>query len=554
MRLHWWVLAILCAVATLGHATFVAGMVRQAAAAEVATSVDDIFAAWTSETPGCTVGVGVEGRTVVEKGFGQADLERRVPMAGDTIVEAGSVSKQFTAAAVLLLAADGKLSLDDPVRTYIPEVPDYGTPITIRQMLTHTSGLRDWGSVAGIGGWPRTTRVHTHAHVLDILARQTSLNFAPGTRWSYSNSGYNLAAILVARVSGMPFADFTRQRIFEPLGMTSTSWRDDHTRVVPRRALAYSREDDGYHTDMPFENVHGNGGLLTTVGDLLRWTANYRSHGVGDAAFVTEQTTPGRFADGRPHDYGMGLWMDTYRGTRQIRHSGSTAGYRAYLAIFPDHQTSVAVLCNAAHADAAALTYKVADRILGPVLAPAKELTGAHSLTDAETAALVALYRHTATGVPRRIVPNGRGVRVERGPILAAANPTTLVTAEAARWVFDGRGSVRVTDRFGTVDLLERVEPFTPDAGALRGFEGRYSSTDAEATLMVAVDGDALVIRRRPDTVMRLTPLYADVFSGAIGTVIFRRDESGRVRALSVSQDRVWDMRFEREGPASPPR
>ncbi len=547
MKAQKWVFAILFVLPTLSPSIFAARIEGQAAAAEVAVEVDDIFAEWTSETPGCTVGVSAGGRTVVEKGFGQADLERSVPMAGDSIVEAGSVSKQFTAAAVLLLAADGKLSLDDPVRAYIPELPDYGTPITIRQLLTHTSGLRDWGSVAGISGWPRTTRVHTHAHVLDILGRQTKLNFPPGTRWSYSNSGYNLAAILVARVSGMSFADFTRQRIFEPLAMTSTSWRDDHTRVVPRRALAYSHEDDGYHTDMPFENVHGNGGLLTTVGDLLRWTANLETHKIGGPAFVTEQTTPGRFVDGRAHDYGMGLWMGTYRGVREIRHSGSTAGYRAYLATFPDQETSVAVLCNAANADAAALTYKVADRVLGSALAPAKELTGSHTLTDAESAALAGLYRHKVTGVARRIVKQGSDLRVERGPILAAQTATTLVTAQDERWVFDGRGGLRITDRFGTVDDLDRVEPVTPTVEALRAYEGRYASADAEVTLTVAADDDGLIIRRRPDSVVRLTPLYADAFSSSLGTVIFRRNEGGGIGALSVSQDRVWDMRFERE-------
>ena len=205
----------------------------QAAAPAAVPAIDEVLAEWTSSTPGCTVGVELDGKTVLEKGFGMADLERGVPNAAQTIFEAGSVSKQFTAAAVLLLARDGKLSLDDPVRKVVPEIPDYGTPVTIRQMLTHTSGLRDWGSVAGIGGWPRTTREYTHAHVLDILSRQQSLNFQPGTRWSYSNSGYNLSAIIVSRVSGMSFAAFTRQRIFEPLGMSHTSWRDDHTRLVP---------------------------------------------------------------------------------------------------------------------------------------------------------------------------------------------------------------------------------------------------------------------------------------------------------------------------------
>ena len=160
--------------------SLIVGVFLQAAAPVAAPSVDAIFAQWTVATPGCSVGVGVDGLTVVEQGFGMADLERGVPNRGDTIFEAGSVSKQFTAAAVLLLVRDGKLSLDDPIRRYLPEITEYETPVTIRQMLTHTSGLRDWGSVAGIAGWPRTTRVHTHAHVLDILSRQQALNFPAG--------------------------------------------------------------------------------------------------------------------------------------------------------------------------------------------------------------------------------------------------------------------------------------------------------------------------------------------------------------------------------------
>ena len=217
------------------------------------------------------------------KAYGMADLEHDVRNTPDTIFEAGSVSKQFTAMAVQLLASEGKLSLDDPVRKYIPELPDYGKPLTIRHMLSHTSGLRDWGSVESIAGWPRTTREYTHAHVLDIVSRQKSLNFDPGTKWSYSNTGFNLAAIIVSRVSGMSFAEFSKQRIFAPLGMTHTSWRDDHTRIVKGRAIAYSLDNGEYHIEMPFENVHGNGGLLTTVGDLLMWNENSRQPEGGHA-------------------------------------------------------------------------------------------------------------------------------------------------------------------------------------------------------------------------------------------------------------------------------
>ncbi len=180
-----------------------------------------------------------DGKPIVQKAYGMADLEHDAPNRADTIFEAGSVSKQFTAAAVLLLAQDGKLSLDDPVRKYVPELPDYGAPLTIRHMLHHTSGLRDWGEVASIAGWPRTSRVYTHAHVIDILCRQKALNFPSGAQYSYSNSGYNLAAIIVSRVSGKTFAEFSNERIFAPLGMTKTSWRDDYTRVVKGRAIAY---------------------------------------------------------------------------------------------------------------------------------------------------------------------------------------------------------------------------------------------------------------------------------------------------------------------------
>jgi len=192
--------------------------------ADARQRVDKIFARYQrTDGPGCAVSASLDGASMLSAAYGMADLEHDVVLRADSIFEAGSVSKQFTAAAVLLLAQQGKLSIDDPVRKYIPELPDYGMALTVRHMLNHTSGLRDWGSVEGIAGWPRTTRAYTHAHVLDILSRQRALNYPPGAEYSYSNSGYNLAAILVERVAGKPFAEFTRDAIFTPLGMTSTS-------------------------------------------------------------------------------------------------------------------------------------------------------------------------------------------------------------------------------------------------------------------------------------------------------------------------------------------
>ena len=446
-----------------------AGAPAQAVVAEQA--VDHIFSRWNNSTPGCAVGVAAGGKPVLLKAYGMADLEHDVPNTAETIFESGSLAKQFTAMAILLLAKDGKLSLDDQVRKYIPELPDYGVPLTIRHMLTHTSGLRDWGSVASIAGAPRTSRAYTHGHVLDIVSRQKSLNFPPGTHYSYSNTGYNLSAIIVARLSGMSFAEFSKRRIFEPLGMTSTQWRDDHQRIVKRRAIAYRATDAGYRIEMPFENVHGNGGLLTTVGDLLKWNENYVHPIVGDAALVAEQQTKGRFNDGREHAYALGLRVDTLRGVTNVSHSGSTAGYVTHLNRFPDAHLSVAVLCNVSSGGATNAANEVSLLYLGDRA-------------------------------------RGAATRSEREP-----DPPTVAVSE----------------------------------NALRELAGRYWSDEAEVALVATIEQGRLVLKRRPDTTIALRPVGKDTFDGAIGRVTFLRNNSGSVHALSVRQDRVWDLRFERQ-------
>ena len=435
------------------------------------SQVDAIFSRWTNDSPGCAIGVSKAGQPVLQKAYGMADLEHDIPNKPDTIFEAGSVSKQFTAAAVLLLAAEGKLSLDDPARKYVPELPDYGAPLTVRHMLQHTSGLRDWGEVASIAGWPRTSRVHTHAHVLDIVSRQKALNFPSGTRYSYSNTGYNLAAVIVSRVSGKSFAEFSKERVFGPIGMTHTQWRDDYTRIVKGRAIAYSQAQSGWRQNMPFENVHGNGGLLTTVGDLLKWNEHFTSPKIGDQAFVKLQQEPGKFNDGKPHRYAMGLMVGTYKGVPEVAHSGSTAGYRAHLTRYPQQQVSVTVLCNASAANATQFAERVADLYL------------AGSIKDEP-----------------------------------AQQPRPR----------------------------PQPAPFSADKKDLDAYVGRYHSDEAEVTYEVALDGDTLVVKRRPDTVVRLRATEKDHFDGGMGRFVFIRDASSAVKELSFRGSRVFDIRFSR--------
>ena len=517
--------------------------------------VDAVFNRWTTTTPGCAVGVSEGGRISLEKAYGMADLEHDVANAADTIFEAGSVSKQFTAAAVLLLWRDGKLSLDDPVRKYIPELPDYGRPLTIRHMLQHTSGLRDWGEMESIAGWPRTTRVYTHAHVLDIVSRQKALNFEPGTNWSYCNTGFNLAAIIVSRVSGQPFAEFCRQRIFEPLGMTHTSWRDDFRRIVKGRAIAYSDVKDSYRQNMPFENIHGNGGLLTTVGDLLRWNENAVVQKVGDAQWLREELQPGRFNDGKAHNYAMGLYIQSFMGVPEVAHSGSTAGYRAYLARFPDQHVSVAVLCNVSSGAAERYAHAVAALYLGDAIKarqPGTVNIGRDDVLVPSLAPRAGLYRNTTTGVPLSLAVGKAMLLVEGGTepsnMVLFKNETTFQSYDGSRtYHFDAKGGLRIANGNGTSESYERVERAAPGPGELKALTGRYASDEAEVELQLVTDGRDLQVTRRPDTTLVLRPIYKDAFSAqGLGLVRFRRDATGRVTGLSVTADRVWDLRFER--------
>jgi CubicO group peptidase (beta-lactamase class C family) len=510
----------------------------------VESKVDAVFAKWTASTPGCAVGVATGGAPVLAKGYGMADLEHDVRISPDSILEAGSVSKQFTAAAVMLLAREGKLSLDDHARQYIPELPDYGSPLTIRHMLNHTSGLRDWGNVAGIAGWPRTTRVHTHSHVLEIVGRQRAVNFTPGTHWSYSNTGFNLAAIIVERVSGMTLQEFTRTRLFQPLGMTRTSWRDDYSRIVKGRALAYRERDGVFYTDMPFENVYGNGGLLTTVGDLLKWNEHYDAPPAADAAMVAEQQKAGHFNDGRTHGYGLGLFVGTYKGLREVYHSGSTAGYSAFLTRFPDQRVSVAVLCNATSAQATQYAHAVADLYLGDRLKPS-EVKADYTPTSAEADRVTGLWVSDVTGLAVTIDRDKDSLRLARSVPLYARSGMSFLTGGLDELHLDGRG-LRHTDPYGTVEALRREKPWTPGSADLEAFAGAYVSDEAETTLTAAVENGQLVLKRRPDTTIALTPTYADAFTAdhGLGTVIFKRDAGGRPAELHVVEDRVWNMPF----------
>jgi CubicO group peptidase (beta-lactamase class C family) len=323
--------------------------------------IDKIFSSWNNATPGGSIIV-ARGITVLyHKAYGMADLERNVPNTTETIFEAGSVSKQFTAFSILLLEKEGKLSLKDDVRKYVPEVPVYESPITLQMLLNHTSGLKDWGSVGAISGWPRGTKVYTLDLALQIISRQKTTNFKPGAEYSYSNSNYSLLVAIVERVSKQSLEDFTEERIFEPLGMNNTRWRSNFREIIPGRAQAYSKSYDYYELQMPFENIYGHGGLLTTTGDLLKWNQLLEKH---DAIFH-ERIKRGKLNNGSEITYAAGIQHGKVSDNDEIGHSGATAGYRAWLAYYPAKKLTIALLSNDGRSAPVELGRQVAYVFLG---------------------------------------------------------------------------------------------------------------------------------------------------------------------------------------------
>ena len=337
--------------------------------AALAAATDRVFAHLDRPgSPGCALAVYRDGRVAYARGYGLANLELGVPITPRTVFDIGSTSKQFTAMSVLLLAQDGKLSLDDPVRKHVPELPAYGRPVTIRHLLHHTSGLRDYIELLLLTG-AQAEDFTTAADALDIIARQRALNFEPGSEWLYSNTGYFLMSVIVERASGVPLPRFAEERIFRPLGMTSTHFHDDHTMVVAGRATGYSpRAQGGFAIDMSDWEQIGDGAVFTTVEDLLKWDENFYTARVGGRALIDAMQRPGTLNGGKPLDYAAALFIRPYRGLRTVSHGGAWAGYRAELLRFPDQHLSVACLCNLATARPSLLAQRVADVHLAGLL------------------------------------------------------------------------------------------------------------------------------------------------------------------------------------------
>ncbi len=371
MRLRLDLLVLLAA--TLGLATT---STAQSEPRDETARVDQLFQQWDKPaSPGCAVAVMKDGRIVHKRGYGMADLDRGEKITPATVFHVGSISKQFTAAAVLMLEHEGKLSLDDAVKTYVPELPDFGVKITLRHLLHHTSGLRDQWELLALAGWGPSDLI-TDQDVLKMMSRQRTLNFPPGSEFLYSNTGFTLLAQIVKRVGGKTFRNFTTERVFQPLAMEHTHFRDDHAEIVKNIAYGYRQKGNRFDLNVPNFDTVGATSLLTTVEDLALWDENFYTARVGGEAIIKELQQPGRLDDGTAIDYAAGLVVTKYRGLKIVEHAGADAGYKAAMMRFPDQHFSVATLCNLASTDPSALNRKIADIYLASELASTEAADG----------------------------------------------------------------------------------------------------------------------------------------------------------------------------------
>ena len=337
--------------------------------------VDRIFAAWDKPaSPGCALGVLQSGRFVYERGYGMANLDYDIPNSPKLVYYVGSDSKQFTAASIGLLVLDGKIRLDDDIRKYIPEMPDYGTPITINHLLHHTSGIRDIYGLMSLGGL-RLEDVFSDSEAVALIAHQKELNFKPGDDYLYSNSGYFLLGQIVKRVSGKSLREFADERIFQPLGMTHTHFHDDPGHVMKGRAMSYESDGKGGYRISYIQNFDkiGAGGLYTTVEDLQKWDENFYTHRIGGDALQAMIHTRGVLNRGDTIPYAFGNNVTTYRGLRVDEHGGSLMGYKAEILRFPDQHFSVLTTCNLGSINPGPLAEQVAEVYLGSKMGPKPE-------------------------------------------------------------------------------------------------------------------------------------------------------------------------------------
>jgi CubicO group peptidase (beta-lactamase class C family) len=513
-------------------------------------------------SPGAALAVIKNGSIVYKNGYGSANLEYDIPITPSTVFHVASVSKQFTAFAIAMLAERGKLSLDDDIHKYLPDVPDFGRTITIRHLVHHTSGLRDQWQLLAMAGW-RLDDVITKEHIMKMVRHQKELNFDPGEEHLYCNTGYTLLAEIVERVSGQSFREYTEANIFKPLGMANTHFHDDHEMIVKNRAYSYAPKGDGgfKKSVLSFANV-GATSLFTTVEDLAKWIRNFDDAGVGGAAAIERMHEKGVLNDGKGLDYAFGLNIGEYRGLKTVGHGGSDAGYRSDIVWFPEQKFGVVVLSNLSSFNPRGMAMQVADIYLIAQLAPQepKVEQAERKIVSVDPAILdtyTGVYQLgpgwllTVTKEDGRLMAQATGEY--KFEMLPESETKFYVEAYGAPISFERDEADEVTQLayrgIHAKRIQKRTEPFTPNLVQLAEFVGDYYSGELGTIYTIVIQNGKLVAQHRRHEDISLTPTVVDQFSGSawwFQHVCFKRDEDQKITGFRLTGGRVRDLRFDK--------
>ena len=527
--------------------------------------IDAFFTPWNKpDSPGCAIAVMKDGHVLYKRGYGIANLDYDIPISSKTVFNIGSVSKQFTAISVALLARQHKLSLDDDIRKYLPEMLQYSAPVTIRQLIYHTSGIREYSHLMQLTGI--RFQDATADEVYKIITRQQELNFKPGDERLYSNSGYFLLARIVQKVSGKSLREFAEENIFKPLGMSATRFQDDASEVIRNRATGYSsRRDGGFAVESTTSDAVGAGGLLTTIDDLILWDRVFSQNKLlGDPDVIREALTRGILNNGERIDYGFGMEIETYRGLNEFGHGGVTNGFNSDMIRFPDQRFTVFCLCNLSNIESGRLTRQVADIFLAGEFKAQSSTNGLPEpkviqVSNEELAAVAGSYFNSANNNFRRLyVRNGKLIysrgtsESELAPLgnnrfLMLGVPDQIeISFKSPR---PGAPMQMFTAANGKVFIIhDAVKAFIHTPQQMKEYSGTFSNEEIEATYTISLKDNQLALRRK--NVDGETPLmgqFADAFSAAgTGVIRFTRDEQNRVNGFLLTTGRVRNLRFVR--------
>jgi CubicO group peptidase (beta-lactamase class C family) len=545
----------------------------------MAGQIDALFAEWDRpDSPGCSLGLGQAGRLVYGRGYGMANLQDRTPITTETIFNGGSLAKQVTGLAIELLREDGRLQLDDELRRFVPELPAYAADITLRQMLAHTSGLRDDRTLSLMAGM-QDDELLSSPYLLGLSFRQQGTNFPPGQQFSYSNSNFSLLALIVRRVSGQSIEQFAGRRLFAPLQMGQTSFVTDPFLTAPGRALAYAGARQGYQLSLPNAALPGPTNLYTTAGDLMAWADNYSTARVGSREGLAATLAPARDTRGRKVAYNFGLEQRNYRDLGPtMLHDGRDGGFRSALLFWPQRRRAVAVLCNLEDIDAQGLAEQAARLWLGlPTPTPTPQPTSQPTvpaeryatLTPAELARYGGIYYDASTTHLLRFTVDGSRLRVEDWPnlelagtapdrfrILSAGRPTL----GEAQFASDG-SAVEIKGS----DALDGHYRSYPDLADGAEYTGTYYSPELDATYRISLQRGVLTLDSRRFVNIALLP-QDDNAPGADAPIATRFEmaealppitveftpapegtgASGAVARFALSLDRARHVHFDR--------